>query len=536
MSLCPSSSHQLVAAAIAFRRARRKFPKDFGLESSTERVSESVKAETATSREEPINQARSSSLLVKRACSSRSDHACPASVRGRDYDNLYTENSISCSCCRNGRNGKDTSAQRDECSGGDAIDTVPSREREEVPATSAADKNEFARPAERDRCDAASRTTNDEAAATMEWISQSGRSSTFYHHREARCSSRLCSSLATASLICDATREENDRVACGDSSGDKGKDSMSSSCHGTFIDFDDGVAEDVVTGDGVRSHTSSVEDAWTKLDASTSVPQQRNTDSAWRCQHEESYPCEEPTFDLLGSSYGRHCDGCSHRRHRCGDCFHRHCCCQRHDLSMNAERCETHGYICDGRARHKSWRDPMRDESSRLYARHCHSKDSDTISVARERKNEERENEDVGDEDEEDDDEVAVINHKDSMCILAEKYKASRRCRAGRCEDQATRSADRTGKDECNKSLTSEIIDQPELLESANVAPHEESSVKHVCRAHCESCGTAIANTCNRGRRHVPSEIEYERLKTPLSDPATSSQCCSMRASCRRTF
>jgi hypothetical protein len=34
MSLCPSSSHQLVAAAIAFRRARRKFPKDFGLENN----------------------------------------------------------------------------------------------------------------------------------------------------------------------------------------------------------------------------------------------------------------------------------------------------------------------------------------------------------------------------------------------------------------------------------------------------------------------------------------------------------------------
>lgn len=29
--ICPSSSHQLVAAAIAFRRARRKFPKNYGL-------------------------------------------------------------------------------------------------------------------------------------------------------------------------------------------------------------------------------------------------------------------------------------------------------------------------------------------------------------------------------------------------------------------------------------------------------------------------------------------------------------------------
>lgn len=43
MSLCPSSSHQLVAAAIAFRRARRKFPKDFGLESRAECVSGSAK-------------------------------------------------------------------------------------------------------------------------------------------------------------------------------------------------------------------------------------------------------------------------------------------------------------------------------------------------------------------------------------------------------------------------------------------------------------------------------------------------------------
>ncbi|XP_014486725.1 PREDICTED: uncharacterized protein LOC106750717 [Dinoponera quadriceps] len=344
MSLCPSSSHQLVAAAIAFRRARRKFPKDFGLESAVECASGCAKAETATSREGPINQARSSSsLLVKRACGSRSDHVCPTSARGHDYDNPYAGgNSISCSCCRNGRNGEEVSALRDECSGGDAIDTVPCREREEVPATSGADKNEFAKPAERDRC-------------------------------------------------------------------------------------------------------------------------------------------------------------------------------------------ETHGRICDGRTRHKSWRDSMRGESSRLYERHCHSKNSDIISAARE--DEERENE--GEDDDEDDDDVAVINHKDSMCILAEKYKAGRRCGDGRCEDQAAGSAGRTGKDECNKSLTSEIIDQPALPESAD--SHEESSVKHVCRAHCESCGTAIADTCNRARRHVPSEIEYELLKSPLSDLAAA-RCCSTRVPCRSTF
>lgn len=177
----------------------------------------------------------------------------------------------------------------------------------------------------------------------------------------------------------------------------------------------------------------------------------------------------------------------------------------------------------------------MRSEGSRLYALHDYSKNSDIISVACEHKDEKREDEGE-EEDESEDDNVAVINHKDSMCILVEKYKAGRRCRGRRCEDQASRSADRTGKDECNKSLTSEIIDQAELPESANAVPHEESSVKHVCRAHCGSCGTAIANTRNRGRRHVPSEIEYERPKSPLSDLAAA-RCCSARApSCRRAF
>lgn len=143
-----------------------------------------------------------------------------------------------------------------------------------------------------------------------------------------------------------------------------------------------------------------------------------------------------------------------------------------HALSCHSYcRCETHGRICDGRARHKSWRDPVRDESSRLYALHCYSKDSDIIS-GEERKDEEganeREKEDEQEEEveeEEDDDNVAVINHKDSMCILAEKYKAGKRCRDRRCEDPAPRSGERTaGKDERNKSLTSEIIDRKSVV------------------------------------------------------------------------
>lgn len=182
----------------------------------------------------------------------------------------------------------------------------------------------------------------------------------------------------------------------------------------------------------------------------------------------------------------------------------------------------------------------MRGENSRLYARQCYSKEySGIIPASRERNDEEcrKKNDDDDDdgEDEDDDSGVAIINHKDSMCILAEKYKAGRKWRGRRCGDRE-RSDDRTGdKDECNKSLTSEIIDQPESPLKIAV-PHEgPPSVKHVCRAaRCENCGTA--RTCGRGcDRHGPPEGEFDRLKSPLNQTAAT-RCCSNRASCRHVF
>jgi len=198
-------------------------------------------------------------------------------------------------------------------------------------------------------------------------------------------------------------------------------------------------------------------------------------------------------------------------------------------------RYETHGRgISGGKARHKSYRDQMRGENSRLHARQCYSKDySGIISTSRERNDEER-SEKVDDDDE--DEGVPVINHKDSMCILAEKYKAGRRCRdGGKCDE--ARSGDRTGdRAECDKSLTSEIIDQPESsLESADTIPHDGPSVKHVCRAHCESCGMA-ARACSRGcNRHTP-EGEFDRLKSLLNETTAAAYRCSSRAPCRRAF
>lgn len=200
-------------------------------------------------------------------------------------------------------------------------------------------------------------------------------------------------------------------------------------------------------------------------------------------------------------------------------------------------RCETRGSDVSGeKAQHKSWRDQMRGENSRLYARQCYSKEySGIIPASRERNDKEcREKNDDNDdgEDEDDDSGVAVINHKDSMCILAEKYKAERKWRGRRCEDRE-RSGDRMGDKECNKSLTSEIIDQPEsLLKIVNAVPHEGPSVKHVCQT--ARCGTAaVARTCGRGcGRHEPPEGE---LKSPLNE-TTAIRCCSSRAPCRRVF
>lgn len=152
---------------------------------------------------------------------------------------------------------------------------------------------------------------------------------------------------------------------------------------------------------------------------------------------------------------------------------------------------------------------------------------------SRERNDEERDDEKADGDEDEDDGGVAVINHKDSMCILAEKYKAGRKCRGRRCGEK-TRSGDRTG---CNKSLTSEIIDQPESpLESVNAVPLEGPGTKHVCpHARCENCGIAWVCTRGCGRHATLPEGECDQLKYPLSEPAAT-RCCLNRAPCRRVL
>jgi len=83
--------------------------------------------ETATNRDSSINQVRSSSSLVKRACSYRTDHVSSASVRYRDHDHSCGEEGYTCCRIRN-IGGENIPELRNDCSGGDAVDIVLGRE------------------------------------------------------------------------------------------------------------------------------------------------------------------------------------------------------------------------------------------------------------------------------------------------------------------------------------------------------------------------------------------------------------------------
>jgi len=195
-----------------------------------------------------------------------------------------------------------------------------------------------------------------------------------------------------------------------------------------------------------------------------------------------------------------------------------------------------------------------------LYARQRCSKNYPGIASAREENdelvrdesdNDEEEDEDVGHDnvDEEDDDSVAIINHKDSMRILAEKYNASRKDHARKCGklqnkaqaleviDQSRQSPRESPRESSRESPRESPREsrRESRRESPYESPRDESaSVKHVYHfAHCESCGNARALGRDRGHRHAPPEGEHDRLKCPLNGIRS---CCSSRAPCARIF
>lgn len=129
-------------------------------------------------------------------------------------------------------------------------------------------------------------------------------------------------------------RGRKDRVACGDFSTEKSKDFATTSCRETTsIDLDGDMEDGVVTSVARDRRSPGMEDAWMKLDTSTS--RRKIAESAWRCQREH-YPHKEFVSDLLKSSCNHCCNGCHHCDHRSCDCLRRHYY-YRQQLSTNAK-------------------------------------------------------------------------------------------------------------------------------------------------------------------------------------------------------
>lgn len=174
------------------------------------------------------------------------------------------------------------------------------------------------------RYDVASKSTDDNGAVReIERISQSAHPISY--HCVTRCP---CSNVDPVNNPPrDSTpHERQDKVACGDFTGDRGKEFASTSClHGTSIDLDG--QEAVVTNDA-RDRGPGVKDAWTR--ASTLTTHRKIVDSTWRC---ECHPREDSIPNLSRLSCDRCHDECYHcHDYRC-DCSHRHCCYQRCDTS-----------------------------------------------------------------------------------------------------------------------------------------------------------------------------------------------------------
>lgn len=133
--------------------------------------------------------------------------------------------------------------------------------------------------------------------------------------------------------------------------------------------------------------------------------------------------------------------------------------------------------------------------------------------------------------DEEVDDCVGTIHHKDSLCILVEKYKANRKCKIKKCSD-GTEISDERARDECDKSFTSETTCQ---LDDVNAKQREKylDNNEHRFREN----RTLIGKTCRHGCGQIFREGDYSHLKNLKSRLIKTGTCCSPKGTpWRHTF
>lgn len=149
----------------------------------------------------------------------------------------------------------------------------------------------------------------------------------------------------------------------------------------------------------------------------------------------------------------------------------------------------------------------------------CCLKDSEKITTVQEQN------------DEEYDDCIGMINHKDSLCILVEKYKASKKCRHKKCLGETEFSEERA-KDECSRSFTSEASC---LMEDNAKQRDKHPDTDNNCRPRENRA--PIGKSCRHACGPAFREGDCVQLKNLRSRLVKNGACCSPKGTpWRHTF
>ncbi|KOC60571.1 hypothetical protein WH47_07734 [Habropoda laboriosa] len=475
--VCPSSSHQLVAAAVAFRRARRKFPKNYGLSPTAEETKVFEKAESASGTEEPNNQ-ENLQFTSKKCSNARSNRGesrwndeCGENASAKEN---FLQKPIICSCCRK---------RNEQCSSGDTLDIVPSKQYNGI-----AKKNEFSKSDQTENCDT-------KAARSFATESRNSSHRTSYSHLGRRSPKETSAKLDSVNLLYDRDRDEVDNVKGSGPSEEK------PNCNG-----------------GGRVGCKSIHRNLrctfaTEKDKSSSPPDGISRNCDFQCSKHSTLDLLRPRRDYYRPNRHR----CCHSNDHC------HCCCgqEYNSYSSKEKRLASDTCLCSSNSNNSRNCCHKNHATCESTCNHdCCVKNSEKISTLQEQNDEELE------------DTVATINHKDSLCILVDKYLVNKKCKQKKYFGEAEFSDERT-KDECDKSFTSETTCQ--LDETGNTKQREKYSDSDDCRFRDHRA--PIGKPCRHGFGQIFKEgdcDQFKNLKTRLTKTGT---CCSAKGTpWRHTF
>ncbi|KAK1119884.1 hypothetical protein K0M31_012957 [Melipona bicolor] len=146
----------------------------------------------------------------------------------------------------------------------------------------------------------------------------------------------------------------------------------------------------------------------------------------------------------------------------------------------------------------------------------CCAKNSEKISTVQEQNDEEL------------DDSVGSINHKDSLCILVEKYKKCKHKAVDAGEYRCERAKDEC----CDKSFTSETSCQLDEI----VKQGDKYSSGNKCRSR-DNRRASMGRTCRHGCGPIFREGECNQFKNLKSRLIKTGTCCSAKGTpWRHTF